>query len=165
MPSRGCGWRSTSAVAAEVVPEDRSQAATIWPSHRAEPDFPTSPGAFDDEGRRLRRTGRRAPTPSRARLLEDEGESVVELLPCRARRTCTCARRCRAEMVGQRGARLEFSPSAATTRSCGHQRVVIGLRLKQLDASSRARSCNRISSRIRPMPQKPWPVETVRTPL
>ena len=60
----------------------------------------------------------------------------------------------------------EFTPSAPTIK------IVIGkfagiLRLgleAQLDAERAARSCRMLSSRLRAMPQKPWPPERTTVP-
>ena len=61
----------------------------------------------------------------------------------------------------------ELMPSHATTRSywwrysSADWKVVSNWRFTP---SSRARSCSSSSMRMRPMPAKPWPPETVRTP-
>ena len=62
----------------------------------------------------------------------------------------------------------EFSPSAPITRSwLSMKGLGSSISVSKLSSMprSRARRCSSRSSRLRPMPQKPCPVETVRTPL
>ena len=125
-------------------------------------------GAFDDEGRRvgIELVGVR-PHPAVLGLLEDEGEGVVEFL-VRAEPDELALRHVDVglEDVGEFGrATLEFSAvggddEVVVARKAG-ELVDLGLEA-QLDAElARARPAGGGAARFRPMPQKPWPAETV----
>ena len=62
---------------------------------------------------------------------------------------------------------LEFSPSAATTRSwvlASSAALAISVWNRSSMPSPRARCCKSCNSFLRAMPEKPWPVETIFWP-
>ncbi len=109
------------------------------------------------------------PDPAVFGLLEDEGEGVVELL-VRAEPDELAAAACRSR-AGRRprtpcgsGSSGRPPPRRRRIRPCSRRAPWTSVSKRSSTPSSRARSCSRSSSRLRPIPQKPWPVDTVRTP-
>ena len=163
---RGVGHQR---VAVEVVGEQPlAERDAVLLAHLVEPGrAPDALGRLDDEGRGVvvEAVGMRL-EPAPFGFLEREGERVEQLVACRARRSGSRACRCRAGKCPRTscGSRL-FRPSRATIRSASavaRRRVDLASRTRASTPSSSQRACRMFSSRLRPMPQKPWPPERDR---
>ena len=125
--------------------------------------------AFDDESRGvgIELVGVR-PDPAVLGLFEDESEGVVEFLIGAEPDEFVLAHvDGRLEMVARiRRASWNSSPSAATTRSYvfGKLRGAgdFGLKTQYRRRVRAARCCSSMSSFLRAMPEKPWPLDTIR---
>ena len=158
-------------MAAEMIAEDAlADGDRLLLRHLAEAEFlPRLLGAFDDEGRRVvvELVGVR-PHPAVLGLLEDEGEGVVEfLVRAEPDELAFADVDLGLEVLGELPAHLRVQPvrrddEIEVARIVGGA-LHLGLEA-QLDAELARPRLQQEEQRRRPMPQKPWPEETVRVP-